>query len=343
MLGRNQPLAFLLDGYTGRPECKMALGMLRYSPNPVVCAVDEETAGRRLSEFFELPRDCPIVASAEEARDAGATVLVIGTAPSGGRIPERYYGHLDRAVRAGLSIVNGLHDRLASRYPGLAPGQWIWDIRIEPKGIGVAAGRAALLPNRRLLTIGTDMAIGKMTAGLEILREAQSRGVDAEFVATGQIGIAIRGGGIPLDAIKVDYACGAVEQAVLAAGRAELIIVEGQGSLVHPGSTATLPLLRGTCPTDLLLCHRAGQTHLVKVPGVRIPPLPDLIRLYEDLAATCGAFPRPRTAGIALNTAHLEAPEARRAKDELARETALPVTDVLRDGAAPLVDALRLR
>lgn len=340
MLGRDDPIALLLEGYMGRPECKMALGMMRYSENPIVCAIDSATAGGFLGDSFDLPRDCPILGSIDAAQAAGAAVVAIGTAPSGGMIPESYYVHLDRAVELGLSLINGLHDKLVPRYPILRPGQWIWDIRTEPEGIGVARGEAAHLPNRRVLMVGTDMAVGKMTAGLELYREALGRGIRTEFVATGQIGIVIMGRGVPLDAVKVDYACGAMEKAVLDAGAADLIVVEGQGSLVHPGSTSTLPLLRGTCPTDLVLCHRAGQATLKKMAHIRIPPLADLIRLYEDLAETCGTFPRPRTVGVALNTGHLAEAEAREAIDSLATETGLPVADVLRSGAGRLADAL---
>jgi uncharacterized NAD-dependent epimerase/dehydratase family protein len=338
MLKRTDPLALLLEDDLGRTECKMAIGIVRYAENPITCVVDSANGGSRLSEFFDLPRDCPVVGSVDEAKKAGAQVVVIGTAPSGGLIPESYYGHLDRAVEIGLSLVNGLHDKLGPRYPHLHDGQWIWDIRTEPAGIGVAQGRAATLRNRRLLMIGTDMAVGKMTAGLEVYKEAVSRGIKSEFIATGQIGIVIMGKGVPLDAVKVDYACDAMEKAVMDAAEAELIIVEGQGSLVHPGSTSTLPLMRGTCPTDLILCHRAGQNRLKKVDHIPIPPLRDLIRLYEDLAATCGIFPRPRTAGIALNTGHLPLPEAEHCIQETKDETGLPVTDVLRYGAGVLVD-----
>ena len=166
-------------------------------------------------------------------------------------------------------------------------GQWIWDIRQEPPGLGIAAAAAAGLSNRRLLLVGTDMAIGKMTAGLEIWHAARQAGIAAEFVAPGQIGIVITGHGIPLDAIRVDYACGAVEKEVLAVKDADLVIVEGQGSLAHPGSTSTLPLIRGACPTHLILCHRAGMTTLdtVRANSIRVPPLLDLIHLYETLAS----------------------------------------------------------
>lgn len=340
MLAPEEPLALFLEGSTTRPEAKMALGVLRFAPNPVLCAVDSRAAGRRMAEFHDLPRDCPVVGTLEEAWAAGARVLVLGTAPSGGRIPAEDYLHLDRAVELGFSLVNGLHDRLAPRYPALDGGQWIWDIRVEPEGIGVAEGRAARLPNRRVVMVGTDMAIGKMTAGIQLVRAATARGVRAEFLATGQIGIVVTGGGVPLDAVKVDYACGAIESAMLARAGAELIVVEGQGAINHPGSTSTLPLLRGACPTDLVLCHRAGQTHLNKLRGIAIPPLGELIRLYEEVAAAAGAFPRPRTIGIALNTAHLDAAGAAEAAAALARETGRLVVDPVRQGAESLFEAL---
>ena len=184
------------------------------------------------------------------------------------------------------------------------------------------------------------MAIGKMSAGLEVHAEARRRGLRAEFIATGQIGIVIMGRGVPLDAVKVDYACGAMESAVMQAAEADLVIVEGQGSLVHPGSAATLPLLRGSCPTDLILCHRAGQETLQKLPSIRIPPLSELMRLYQDLASTVGVFPRPRALGVALNTAHLSRDQAAREIEREGRETGLPVTDPVRFGAGCLVDGV---
>ena len=123
---------------------------------------------------------------------------------------------------------------------------------------------------------------------------------------------------------------------------ADLVIVEGQGALIHPGSTANLPLLRGACPTHLILCARAGQTHLARVPHIAIPPLGDYIRLYEDLAEACGTFPRPRTAAICLNTFHIDADEATRAARDIERDVGLPVVDPVRDGCGRILDALGL-
>lgn len=344
MLRRDQRLAIYMEGAVLGYGGKMGFGILRYSPNPIVCVIDSETAGENAQDVTGIPRCCPIVATVEEAVGMGADVMILGIAPAGGLIPVAWYAVIDRAVELGLSIVNGLHDLVGPRYPHLSLGQWVWDIRIEPAGLKPGTGQAARLNNRRVLLVGTDMAIGKMTAGLEIYRIALDRGVNSEFVATGQIGITITGAGIPLDAIRVDFSAGAVEREVLRHSEADLVIVEGQGALGHPGSTATLALIRGSMPTHFILCHRAGQTHLTTMPHVPIPPLGDYIRLYEEVAGVCGLFPRPTTVGVALNTSLIPSDdEALSACRRLEHELGLPCVDPVRHGPEVLVDALITR
>jgi uncharacterized NAD-dependent epimerase/dehydratase family protein len=151
----------------------------------------------------------------------------------------------------------------------------------------------------------------------------------------------IAGDGIPLDAVRVDFAAGAVEQLLMRYGNDyDLLIVEGQGSLLHPGSTATLPLIRGTQPTGLVLVHRAGQTHIYQNEHVPIPPLPEVIELYEMVAKAGGAFAPVQVVAIALNTGHLDAEAAQRAIEQVKEETGLPCTDAVRFGADLLMDAV---
>jgi uncharacterized NAD-dependent epimerase/dehydratase family protein len=248
-------------------------------------------------------------------------------------------------------LASGLHSRLAedpefAAVP-LQDGQWIWDLRQEPAELEVATARCAALPCRRILAVGSDMAVGKMSACLELQRAALRAGLDSRFVGTGQAGILISGQGVALDAVRVDYAAGAVEAAVLAAaqdaGPQALVLVEGQGSLAHPGSTATLPLMRGSQPTDLLLVHRAGQSHVRTRPGavpVAIPPLPELISACEALAALGRPDGlRPKVGAIALNTALLDDDSAADAVRRLADQLALPVFDPVRHGADGLLQA----
>jgi uncharacterized NAD-dependent epimerase/dehydratase family protein len=340
MLERHQKLAIYMEGELGEDNAKMCYGILRYSPNPVAAVIDSGFAGRDVSDVLDSPRPAPVVESIAAARRLGAEVLVLGVATPGGRIPPDWFSAIDEAVSSGMSILNGLHDRLISRYPHLEEGQWVWDVRVEPEGLGTGSAAAAALHNKRLLMIGTDMAIGKMTAGLEIFRGALQNGVNAAFIATGQIGIAVTGTGVALDAVRVDYASSAIEREVIAAKEADLVIVEGQGALIHPGSTANLPLIRGSCPTHFVLCHRAGQITLRRIPDIAIPPLRDYCKLYEDLAEACGAFPRPKTVAIALNTSHLSEEEASTEIHRVEAQTGLPTDDVVRNGPAKILEAL---
>jgi len=341
MLEKNQKLAIFMEGHANDAPGKMGHGVIRYSPNPIVCVIDTENAGRDMGELANMPRPVPIVGTIAEALALGADVLVLGIAPAGGLVPDSWRPAIGEAVAGGMSILNGLHDLLGPRYPNLQPGQWVWDVRIEPEGISNSSGAPAKLGNRRMLLVGTDMAVGKMTAGLEIYRVAREAGINAEFVATGQIGITVTGRGIPLDAIRLDFAPGAVEREVMRTPDAELIIVEGQGSIIHPASSATLPLIRGACPTHLVMCHRAGQEHLYRIPEVKIPSLGKIIRLYEDITEACGAFPRSKTVGLALNTFHIESDlEAAQVCDQYEQELGIPCVDPVRHGATRLVKAL---
>jgi len=344
MLKAEHRVAILLhDGVTG-VHGKTGLTLLRYSEASIVAVIDQQTAGESLSQLTGIQRDVPIVASVKEALAYNPEVLVIGIAPSGGAMPDAWWQEVKQAVAAGLSVVNGLHTRMAIHadlQPLLKEGQWIWDVRQEPTGLPVGSGKARSLPCRRVLTVGTDMAIGKMSTSLELQRISRQRGLRSKFIATGQAGLMIAGDGVPLDAVRVDFASGAVEHSVMPFGYDhDILYIEGQGSLLHPGSTATLPLIRGSQPTQLILVHRAGQTHIRTCPDVPIPPLPEVVQLYETVARAAGAFATVKVVAIALNTGHLNATEAQDAIAQTEADTQLPCTDPVRLGADKLLDAI---
>lgn len=340
MVTPGQKLAIYMEDSMTTQQGKLGFGVLRYSENPIACVVDSHHAGQNVVDVSDLGRDCPIVGTLEEARSLGAEVLILGIAPPGGKIPDSWMPVINRAVELGFSIANGAHDLLRNRYSQLQPGQWIWDIRQEPEGITTATGAAASLSNRRLLLIGMDMSIGKMTAGLEIHAEAKRRGVKSSFVATGQTGILIVGSGVPLDAIRIDFGAGAIEREVMAASDSDLVIVEGQGSLAHPASSATLPLIRGTMPTHFIMCVRHGQTHLMKMSHIPLPPVEKLIPVYEEIASNFGIFPDAKCVAISMITSGLSDEEAKRALAEMEAQTGLPATDPVRFGAGKLLDAV---
>ncbi len=344
MLKPDQRLAILLHEGIRGDKGKTGLALLRYSEAEVVAVIDRDCPGESLVELTGIPRSGPIVASVADALPYQPDVLAIGIAPTGGALPDEWRQELKQAIAAGLSVANGLHTRLMAdpEFSSLLkPGQWLWDMRQESPGLVVGTGQASTLSCLRVLTVGTDMAIGKMSTSLQLHQAARQRGLRSKFLATGQAGLMIAGDGIALDAIRVDFASGAVEQMVMQFGPDfDILYIEGQGSLINPSSTATLPLIRGSQPTHLILAHRAGQTHLSRLPHIAIPSLQEVIQLYEAVAMAGGAFAPTKVAAIALNTHHLDESSARQAIEQTEIATGLPCTDPVRYGAEKLMAAI---
>lgn len=340
-LTANSRVAILLQGGIKGNHGKTGLAFLRYGQTKIVAVIDAEAEGESLVGLTKIERNIPIVKNVQAALIYQPQILLIGIAPSGGQLPPDLLTEIAIAVKAGLSIVNGLHTPLNQQFSNLQPGQEIWDIRQEPTGLTIATGKARSLNAQRVLTVGTDMAIGKMSTSLELHRAAIAQGIKAQFIATGQAGIAIAGQGIALDAVRVDFAAGAVEKTVLEQGKEQdLVIIEGQGSLLHPGSTATLPLIRGSQPTALVLVHRAGAKHIRDLPDVLIPPLPEVIRLYETVASVGGTLGAVKVKAIALNTLGMDNTKAEAVIKSIGELTGLPCSDVVRYGAASLLPAV---
>jgi uncharacterized NAD-dependent epimerase/dehydratase family protein len=337
-------VAILLHEGLSGSKGKTGISLLRYSELPIVAVIDYSCVGRSVPEVTGIQREVPIVKSVNEALSYKPDVLAIGIAPSGGALPDEWFQELKQGVAAGLSVVNGLHTSMAddAELTGLLKdNQWIWDVRKEPSGLTVGSGKARSLSCKRVLTVATDMSVGKMSTSLELHRGSKARGLNSAFIATGQTGLMLGHDGIPLDAVRIDFAAGAVEQAVMRQGAtSDIVHVEGQGSLMNPASTATLPLMRGSQPTHLIMVHRVGQTHIWNFSDFKIPPLPDAIQLCELLASGAGTFTDAKVAGIALNTFGLSDEEAQRAIAQTQDETGCPCTDAIRYGVDPLLDAI---
>lgn len=341
-LNSDHRVAILLHNGIRGTSGKTGLALLRFSEANIVAVIDNQSAGESLPELTGINRNVPIVSSIEEALIYSPNVLAIGIAPAGGALPEEWLIEVKKAIAAGISVANGLHTKLAplAETP-LKPGQWVWDMRQEPPGLSIGAAKARSLSCRRVLTVGTDMSVGKMSTSIELNRASLRRGLRSKFLATGQAGLMIAGDGIALDAVRVDFAAGAVEQMVMQFGNQfDILYIEGQGSLLHPGSTATLPLLRGSQATHLVLAHRHGQTHIKNAPHVPIPPLPVVVQLYESVAGVGGVLQPAKVVAIALNTHHLDEDAARDAIAQTQTETGLPCIDPVRFGAGVILDAI---
>jgi uncharacterized NAD-dependent epimerase/dehydratase family protein len=321
----------------------MAHGVIRYAPDEVVAVIDPDHAGRRLRDVLpHVERDAPIVGSVEEGMPFHPTALLIGIAPAGGKLPDEFRAAIRSALAFGLEIVSGLHAMLADDEEfaalALAHDARIWDLRLPPAA-PLFSGAAWDVRARIVLTVGSDAAVGKMTAALELTRAARDRGVDAAFVPTGQIGIAIAGWGTAVDRVVADFAPGAVEQLVLEGERraADLLFLEGQGGINNPAfAPVTLALLYGGAPDALVLVHNVARTAIEDY-NVPILSYRALIRAYEALCATVKPA---RVAGIALNTRDCSDGDARAEIERASAETGLPCDDVVRNGPHGLYDAI---
>lgn len=336
----------LADGDFSPLLSKTANSVIRYQPDRVVAVLDRSKAGQTAQQVLGFGGDIPVVASMAEGLRLGATSVLIGIAPVGGGLPDAWRAWIREALEGGCDVVSGLHTFLgddpvladaAARY-----GRTIHDIRKPPADLPVASGRARGLDALVVLAVGTDCNVGKMTAQLQLVNGLRARGLRTNFVATGQTGIMIEGWGIAVDAVVADFIAGAAEQiTVRGAVDADVVLVEGQGSINHPGySGVTLGLLHGSTPDAMILCHQPSRRYIGdyrKAAWLELPPLSTYVAHYEALA---NLVHPSRVVGIALNTYDLTDAEARQACQDASESTGLPATDPVRFDPAPLLDAL---
>ena len=318
------PYLLFLGDTTEPSYAKTAFGLRDWVPERCLgewaCEGATVTAG--------LPRLTP-----REAYAKGARGLVIGVANTGGVIGESWIPLLVEALQSGLDLVSGLHAKLRDvaqlRETAVRCGRRLIDVRVPPASIPIATGRKR--SGKRLLTVGTDCALGKKYTALALARAFAERGLQVDFRATGQTGILIAGGGMPIDAVVADFEAGAAEVLSPDAAPDHWDVIEGQGSLFHPSYAAvSLGLLHGSQPDVFVVCHEPGREHLVGHPDFALPSLAETIDLTLQLGRRTN--PGIRCGGISLNTAGLDASAAR---EVLARESmllGLPAADPMREG-----------
>ena len=327
-----QPCLLFLGDTVDLGYAKTAFGLRDWAPERCI----GELALPGASVTTGLPR-----LSSREAHARGARALLIGVATRGGQVPERWLPTMVDALGAGLDIISGMHDHLtditvlaneASRL-----GRRLIDVRVPPADIPIATGRKR--SGKRLLTVGTDCALGKKYTALAITRGLAARGLAVDFRATGQTGIMIAGAGIPIDAVVADFLAGAAELLSPDAHPDHLDVIEGQGSLFHPSYAAvTLGLLHGSQPDLFVVCHDPGRTHVLGLPGFALPTIEEVIA--QTVAAGRLTNAAIRCCGVSLNTSALSDNEAARVIAETEHRIGLPVADPVRGiGLEALLDA----
>lgn len=328
-----KPYLLYLGDAVLKSDCKTAFGLRDWCRGDVL----GEWSHPQGRVTLGLPRMSPA-----EAAASGAGSIVIGVAPTGGQLPEHWQDDLEAAVQAGLDVVSGLHTRLGTfarlRAAAQLRGVRLIDVRHPTRDFPVASGRKRR--GKRLLTVGTDCALGKKYTALALTRALGTLGLDATFRATGQTGILIAGSGIAMDALVADFVAGAAEMLSPDNQPAHWDIIEGQGSLYHPAYAAvTLGLLHGSQPDAIVLCHDPTRRTIEEYPDYPIPALDVAIDTY--LRAGRLTNKAIRCVGISINSSGLTENEWQAYRVTLERELALPVCDPLRGGVAPIAEALR--
>ena len=331
------------EGQFGTPASKTGNSVIRYSAPNVAAVLDSKLAGKTTQEVLGYGGDIPVVSNVEEGVALGADSLMVGIAVAGAELPAPARNAIRQSIERGMHIWNGLHTFVADD-PELgalarAKGVEVHDVRRSPADLPVGSGKVRDLEQTVVLAVGSDANLGKMTVMLQLRDAMKRRGIRASFAPTGQTGIFIDGWGICVDAVVADFIAGASERVTLqGAENNDIVLVEGQGSILHPGySGVSLGLLHGSLPHALIACHMPTRKTFRHNSWLPIPPIDEVIALHEALANPL----RPvKTIGVSLNTVEMSDRDARAEIDRIADLTGLPTTDPVRYDIAPLLDAV---
>jgi len=295
---------------------------------------------------MRLP-DCPVdldlpEMTVQEAKDAGVKTIIVGVAPKGGQIPENWVPHLAELAGAGFDIAAGLHTKLSDTADLVTAanesGARLIDVRMPPPNLPVADGRPRT--GKRILTVGTDCAVGKKYSALALHRELDRRGIKATFRATGQTGIMIAGEGLPIDSVVADFISGAAEVLSPDNDDDHWDVIEGQGSLLNPSyAGVSLGLLHGSQPDAIILCHDVESVETEGVAGDY--PIPELDEVIDDtLRMARRTNAKCFCAGVSVNTSSLSDFERDNYLSKLQSELGLPCVDPLAIGMSPIANFL---
>lgn len=302
-----------------RPE--LVAGQLRFAGNELDLGVPDMTI--------------------QEAVEAGVKSIIIGVAPVGGKIEDEWLKVLETAAAAGIDVVSGLHNRLEN-FPGLVTAAeksdaQLINVRTPAKGLPVGSGKKRT--GKRLLMVGTDCAVGKKYTALAMAKAMQQKNLKATFRATGQTGIMIAGSGIPIDTVVTDFVSGAAEALSPDNEPDHWDVIEGQGSIMHPGYAAvSLGLLHGSQPDAFIVCHEPTRPTMEGFPNAPMPTVQQCIALTTQ----CGKLTNPQIqcVGISVNTSRLPEDERLPYLEKLAQETQLPCVDPILTGCEALLESL---
>lgn len=334
----SRKIVALTEGYTNPQTAKTARNLIQYCPDEVVAIFDRMNTGKTSLELLGVG-NVPVVGSLDQLSNANTLIMAVAT--PGGKLPKSYKEILLDAILKKMNIISCGHEFISDDPELIAAAKLakvtLKDVR-KNKERDVAQRNGIRKDCLRILTVGNDCSLGKMVTSLELARALNNLGHDAKFVATGQTGILIEGDGIPIDAVVGDYINGAAEKLVLNNQHHDILIIEGQASIVHPRySSVTLGLLHGCVPQGMIMCYEVGREFVYNMPEIKIPPMETVVNLYEEMTSVM--FPS-KIIGFALNSKNVSEYEADKERRRIKEQFGLPACDVVRHGTEELVNAI---
>ncbi len=332
-------IIILTEGHTEPHAGKTAASVIRYRGHEVVALLDATQAGKTSDDLLGVG-NVPIVGKLDDVPEANT--LLLGIAPPGGKIPQSWRAIiLDAIARRKMDVISGLHDFVGDdpQFAAAAKASSvnIYDVRKNSEK-SIARRKGLRSDCLRVHAVGHDCSIGKMVVAIEVANGLKKRGHDAKFIATGQTGILVEGDGLPIDCVVADFVSGSAEKLIVENQQHEILVIEGQGSLVHPSySGVTLGLLHGCAPQALIMCYEMGRERVTGVESVKIPPLAEIMRIYDVMS---NIHQKCKIIGIGINSRQVSKDEAARERERVRAEFGLPACDVFRDGPDELVDAV---
>ncbi|HCK70989.1 MAG TPA: DUF1611 domain-containing protein [Planctomycetaceae bacterium] len=335
----DRKIVILTEGHSNPHTAKTGCCVIRYRGDEVLAVIDSTQEGKPVSSCLGVGEDLLFISSLSQAPQANT--LLIGIAPPGGKVPESWRPIILEAIEKGMNVVSGLHDFISddTEFADAASQQEVELIDVRKNNMTEIARRPGFREDCfRIHTVGHDCSVGKMVTSVEITNGLKDRGVDAQFLPTGQTGIMIEGIGYPMDRVIADFISGATEKLVLEQQHHDVLVIEGQGSIVHPSySAVTLGILHGSFPHALVLCYEVLRDTITGLEHMNIPPLTKIRELNEMMG---GVFQPCPVIAVSMNGRRVSAEEAEEEKRRVEGELGLPVCDVFRDGREKLVDVV---
>lgn len=339
------------EGAFNTPNGKTAHGLVRFTRRyQVLCVIDRTYAGQDAGMVLdERRREIPVVANLQAALDYGVSVqrpashFVVGLAPDGGRLDAAHRDTVMAAMKAGLQIDSGLHDFISedAEFSASAAehGVRIRDVRKPPsrKDLHFFSGKIEEVDSLTIAVLGTDSAVGKRTTAWLLVQAFEKAGKKAELIGTGQTAW-MQGAqyGVIMDSLINDFVAGEIEHAVWSAWderRPDVIVIEGQGSLMNPAYPGGFEILAAGRPDVIVLQHAPAREEYDGFPGYKLHPLPQQIQVLEMLS-------EKQVVAVTLNHENLEKQEIPAICRTMSQTLGLPVFDVLLDGADDLAESL---